>query len=114
MCAAAQSCQVFVTAWAVAHQDPLFIEFSRQEYWSVLPFATPKRLPHPGTKPVSLEFPALAGGLFTPGTTQEAQNEKLSPKEGKGMRGGWEFELKKKMYTYIYEAAVNEIMSNEK
>ena len=30
------------------------------------------------------------------------------------MRDGWEFELKKKMYTYIYEAAVNEIMSNEK
>ena len=70
-------------AWAVAPQDPLFIEFSMQEYWSVLPFPTPKYLPQRGIKPVSLESPALAGGLSTPGTNQEAQNEKLSPKKGK-------------------------------
>ena len=57
--------------------------FSRQEYWSVLPFPTPECLPHPGIKPVSLACPALADGLFTPGTNQEVQNEKLSPKEGK-------------------------------
>ena len=82
-CAAAQSCQIFVTAWTVAHQDPLFIAFSRQEYWSVPPFPTPACLPHPGIKPVSLACPALADGLFNPGTNQEAQNEKLSPKEGK-------------------------------
>ena len=53
-------------AWAVAHQDPLFIEFFRQEYWRVLPFPTPKCLPHRGIKPVSLASPALTGGLFTP------------------------------------------------
>ena len=82
-CAAAQSCQGLCEAWAVAHQDPLFIELSRQEYWRVLPFPTPKCLPHPGIKPVSLVSPTVAGGLSTPGTNQEAQNEKLSPKEGK-------------------------------
>ena len=70
-------------AWAVAPQDPLFIEFSMQEYWSVLPFPTPKYLPQRGIKPVSLESSALAGRLSTPGTNQEAQNEKLSPKKGK-------------------------------
>ena len=28
----------FVTLWMIAHQDPLSMEFSRQEYWNVLPF----------------------------------------------------------------------------
>ena len=32
--------QLFVTLWAVGHQAPLSMEFSRQEYWSVLPFPT--------------------------------------------------------------------------
>ena len=41
------------------------MEFSRQEYWSGLPFPSPGYLPEPGTEPVSLVFPALAGGLFT-------------------------------------------------
>jgi len=38
------------------------MEFSRQEYWSGLPFSTPGDLPNPGTQPVS---PAWAGGFFT-------------------------------------------------
>jgi len=38
--------------------------FSRQEYWSGLPCPSPGALPHPGIKPVSLIFPALAGGFF--------------------------------------------------
>ena len=37
-----------VTAWTVAHQAPLSLEFSKQEYWSGLPFSTPGDLPHPG------------------------------------------------------------------
>ena len=40
--------------WTVAHQDPLSMEFSRQEYWSGLPFPTPGDLPDPGTEPTSL------------------------------------------------------------
>ena len=48
--------------WTVACQDPLSMEFSRQEYWSELPFSTPGDFPHPGIKPVS---PALADRFFT-------------------------------------------------
>ena len=40
-------------------------EFSRQEYWSGLPFLTPGDLPDPGIEPMSLVSPALAGGFFT-------------------------------------------------
>ena len=39
--------QLFVTLWTVAHQPPLFMEFSRQEYWSGLPFPSPGDLPDP-------------------------------------------------------------------
>ena len=49
----------------VACQTPLSKEFIRQDYWSELPFPTSGDLPNPGIEPVSLEPPALAGGLFT-------------------------------------------------
>ena len=49
----------------VACQAPLSKEFSRQEYWSGLPFPTPGDLPDPGIAPVSFVSPALAGGFFT-------------------------------------------------
>ena len=42
----------FVTPWTVAHQAPLSVEFSRQEYWSGLPFSSPGDLPHPGKEGV--------------------------------------------------------------
>ena len=38
--------QLFVTSWTVAHQNPLSIEFSRQKYWSGLPFPSPGDLPN--------------------------------------------------------------------
>ena len=41
------------TPWTVAHQAPLSLEFSRQEYWSGLPCPSPGDLPDPGTKPSS-------------------------------------------------------------
>ena len=47
--------------WTVAHQAPLSMGFSRQEYWSGLPFLPPRDLPDPGIKPESLVFLALAG-----------------------------------------------------
>ena len=59
-----QLCPTIATPWTVAHQAPLFLEFSRQEYWSGLPLPTPGGLPV-GTEPVSLVPPALAGGFFT-------------------------------------------------
>jgi len=45
-----------VTLWTVAHQVPLSIEFSRQEYWSGSPFPSPGELADPGIEPGS---PAL-------------------------------------------------------
>ena len=59
-------CKEFAT---VAYQDPLSMGFSRQEYWSGLPFPPPGDLPDPGIKPAS---PALAGGFFTPRATWES------------------------------------------
>ena len=50
-----RSCvRLFATPWAVAHQAPLSMEFSRQELWSGLPFPSPGRLSNPGIKPRSL------------------------------------------------------------
>ena len=50
------------TPWTVAHQDPLSMDFSRQEHWSEVTFPTPGDLPNPGIQPKS---PELAGGVFT-------------------------------------------------
>ena len=55
---------LFATPWTVAHQAPLSMEFSRQKYWSELPFPTPGDLPDSGIKLASLVSPALPGGLF--------------------------------------------------
>ena len=54
----------------VAHQAPLSMEFSRQEYWSGLPYPPLRDLPDPGIKPTSLMSPALQVGslpLMSPG-----------------------------------------------
>ena len=62
VCAQSQShVHLFATPWTVACQTPLSIEFSRQAYWSGLPFPSPRHLPYPGTKPVTPVSPALAG-----------------------------------------------------
>ena len=53
------------TLWSVACQAPLSVGFSRQEYWSRLPFPSPGNLPNPGIKPASLVSPVLVGGFFT-------------------------------------------------
>ena len=57
--------QLFAASWTVAHQSPLSMEFSRQEFYSSLPFPTPGDLSNPGMEPVSLVSPALAGRFFT-------------------------------------------------
>ena len=51
--------RLFATPWTVAYQAPLSMGFSRQEYWSGLPFPSPGDLPDPGIEPTSLTFPAL-------------------------------------------------------
>ena len=70
--------RLFMTPWTVALQSPLPMGFSRQEYWSELPFPPPGDLPDPGIEPAS---PALAGGLFTtepPGKPHPSVTETLS------------------------------------
>ena len=53
--------QFFATLWTVAQKTPLSMEFTRQEYWSELPFPPPGDLPDPGIEPASS---ALAGEFF--------------------------------------------------
>ena len=65
----AQSCPTVYDPWvqanSVTHQALLSMEFSKQEYWSRLPFPTPGDLPNPSIEPLCLESPAFAGGFFT-------------------------------------------------
>ena len=56
--------QLFVPLWAVAHQAPLSIGFSRQEYWSGLPCPPPGDLLDPEMELASLASPALPGRFF--------------------------------------------------
>ena len=69
-----QSCLTLRSYGPLAHQAPLSMGFSSQEYWSGLPCPLPGDLPDPGIKPTSLMSPALAGGFFTTGATWEVQN----------------------------------------
>ena len=64
--------RLLVTPWTVAHQAPLSMGFSRQEYWSGLPCLPPGDLSDPGIELVSLMSPALAGRFFTTSATWEA------------------------------------------
>ena len=54
--------RLFVTPWTVAHPAPPPMGFSRQEYWSGLPFPSPRDLPDPGIEPRS---PALRADALT-------------------------------------------------
>ena len=62
---------LFMTSWTVAHQAPLFMEFSRQEYWSGFPFPPPGDLPDPGIEPV---YPELVGRLLSTVTPGKSWN----------------------------------------
>ena len=64
--------RLFVTLQTVVHQAPLSTGFSRQEYWSGLPFPPSGDLLDPGIEPVSLMSSALAGGFFITSATWEA------------------------------------------
>ena len=76
--------QIFMTLWTVAHQFPLSMGFSRQEYWSELPFPSPWDLFNPGVKPLS---PVLAGEFFT--TESPAKPQSYSPPLESSMRMGF-------------------------
>ena len=59
----------FVTLWTVAHEVPLSMGFSKQEYWCGLTCPLPGDLPDPGIEPTPLRSPELAGRFFTTSTT---------------------------------------------
>ena len=56
--------QLFATLQTVAHQAPLSMGFSRQEYWSGLPFTSPGDLPDTGIETASLASSALVQILY--------------------------------------------------
>ena len=58
--------------WSIACQASLSMGFSRQEYWSWLPWPPPGDLPNPGIEPSSLRSPVLAGRFFITSATGEA------------------------------------------
>ena len=67
---------LFASLWMVARQAPLSMRFSRQEYWSGLPFPSPEDLLNPWIEPWGVEFqsltcPALAGGFVSTSTAWE-------------------------------------------
>ena len=90
--------QLFVTAWTVAHQAPLSMGFSRQEYWSGLPFPSPGDLPNPGIEPRSPALQADAGRCFNLWATREAHQQikdaanssDMSQSESLGFTRKWE------------------------
>ena len=57
--------QLFETTWTVTQQTLLSMEFSRQEYWSGLPFLPPGNISNPGIEWASLSCSASADGFFT-------------------------------------------------
>ena len=74
-----------MTPGSVARQAPLSMGFSRQEYWSGLPFPPPGDLPHPGIEPASFMSPAWVP-LAPPGKPHSDGLEMLL----KGAPGGHE------------------------
>ena len=72
----AQSYLTLCSLMDYSHQTHLSMEISRQDYWSGLPFPTPRGLPDPGIKPVSLKSPALAVRFFTTSATWEPYRNK--------------------------------------
>ena len=67
--------QLFVTLWTTALQAPLSRDFSRQEYWSKLPFPSPRDLSDPGIEPTSL-YVSCMGMRVATSTTWEAHLER--------------------------------------
>ena len=68
---------VFVTPWTVAHQVPLSMGFSRQEYWSRLPWSPPGIFLTQELNSCLFMSPALAGGFFTTSATWEDHTETI-------------------------------------
>ena len=81
VCVLVAQLYLFVTAWAIDHQDPLSIEFSRQEYWNEYSFSSPGDLPDPGIKPMSPALQILyhLSHQGSPGTVTGHKKDCLEP-----------------------------------
>ena len=82
----AQSCLTLCDPWTVAHQAPPSRGFSRQEYWSGLPFPSPGDLPDPGIEP---RFPRLQADALISAPPGKPLNTRI-----KDFKGGKEARLK--------------------
>ena len=65
--------RLFVTPWTIAYQAPPSMGFSRQEYWSGLPFPSPGNLPDPGIEPGSPALQADALPSEPPGKSKKGK-----------------------------------------
>ena len=70
-CSVTQLCPILCDPLNHSPPGPLSMEFSKQEYWSGVPFPTPGDLPNSGMEPTSLVCPALASGFFTTSASWE-------------------------------------------
>ena len=80
-CVPAQSHPTLWNPRAVACQASLPMEFSRQDYWSGLPFPPPWGLPEPGAEPAFFASPAFSGGFFTTAPPGISASDVVSPWE---------------------------------
>ena len=102
--------RLFATLWTVTYRAPPSVGFSRQEYWSGLPFPSPGDLPDSGINPPAPSFtsPALTGVFFTISTTWEtpvfpggSDGKNLSAmQETQVWSLDWDDSLKKEMVTH--------------
>ena len=81
--------RLLVVPRTIVHQALLCMEFSRQEYWSGLPFPIPGDLPNPGIEHASLSSPALADRFFTTSTTSYHHLKCFFKKENKRQTWRW-------------------------
>ena len=71
--------RLFAPEWTEAHQAPLSLRFPREEYWSGLPFPSPRDLPNPRIEPRSLVSPVLARWILYHCATWEVPNSFITP-----------------------------------
>ena len=96
----AKSCPTLRILWTVVCQAPLSMGFSRQEYWSGLPFLSPGDLPNPGVKPGS---PALqADSLAT--ELQEKLRGSISLAK---LRALWSYVVSANIFYIMIDAVLN-------
>ena len=89
--------RLFATPWTVAYQVPPTMGFSRNEYWSGLPFPSPGDLPNPGIKPRSPALHVDSLLIELPGKSEAGRGDfKKIKKKKKKMRAWTSFRVKKK------------------